>query len=48
MSRGNDGIPIFRQEPDYLKFLALLAATITRFGWILHDWVPRFLGFSGL
>jgi putative transposase len=39
MSRGNDGIPIFREEPDYLKFLALLAAAITRFRWILHDWV---------
>ena len=39
MSRGNDGIPLFRDDVDRLKFIALLAHTVKRFGWILLDWV---------
>ncbi len=38
MSRGNDGIPLYRDDVDHLKFLELLVATIKRFGWVLHDW----------
>jgi len=38
MSRGNDGIPIFRDDTDRRKFLSLLERTITRFRWTLHDW----------
>ena len=39
MSRGNDGIPLFRDDIDRLKFLSLLSRTIRRFGWVLLDWV---------
>ena len=39
MSRGNDGVPIFRDDTDRLQFLALLAYVIVRFNWVLHDWV---------
>jgi putative transposase len=38
MSRGNDGIPIFRDDADHLRFLDLLVQSIERFGWLLHDW----------
>jgi REP element-mobilizing transposase RayT len=38
MSRGNDGIPIFRDDTDNLRFLDFLAEAIRRFGWVLHDW----------
>ena len=37
MSRGNDGIPIFRDDTDRRKLLSMLE-TITRFRWTLHDW----------
>ena len=38
MSRGNDGIPIFRDDEDRQFFLDLLAQEIARSGWILHDY----------
>jgi putative transposase len=38
MSRGNDGLTIFRNDQDRLLFLALLAEEVTRCGWILHDY----------
>jgi putative transposase len=37
MSRGNDGIPIFRDDADRLLLLDLLANEIQRSNWILHD-----------
>jgi len=39
MSRGNDGIPIVRDDIDRKKFLELLVRAIPRFGWVLHDWI---------
>jgi putative transposase len=38
MSRGNDGIPIFRDDDDRQLFLHLLAQEIARSGWILHEY----------
>lgn len=38
MSRGNDGLTIFRDDEDRLLFLALLAEEVTRCRWILHDY----------
>ena len=38
MSRGNDGIPIFRDDLDRQLFLDLLAQEISRSGWILHEY----------
>ena len=38
MSRGNDGIPIFRDDEDRQVFLDLLAQEISRSGWILHEY----------
>lgn len=38
MSRGNDGIPIFRDDEDRQLFLDLLAQEIARSGWILHEY----------
>jgi REP element-mobilizing transposase RayT len=38
MSRGNDGIPIFRDDQDRRLFLDLLAQEIVRSGWILHEY----------
>jgi putative transposase len=38
MSRGNDGIPIFRDDDDRQLFLDLLAQEIARSGWILHEY----------
>lgn len=38
MSRGNDGIALFRDDTDRLKFLDLLERAIARFNWVLHDW----------
>jgi hypothetical protein len=36
MSRGNDGIPIFRDDVDRTLFLELLAEEIARSKWIVH------------
>ena len=38
-SRGNNKDDIFLDEDDRLHFLALLAATVIRFGWRLYAWV---------
>jgi putative transposase len=38
-SRGNNKGDIFLDEDDRLRFLALLAATVIRFGWRLYAWV---------
>jgi putative transposase len=38
MSRGNDGIEIYRDDSDRLLFLELLAEEIERSHWILHDY----------
>ena len=38
MSRGNDGIPIFRDDEDRQLFLDLLAHEIARSNWILHEY----------
>jgi putative transposase len=38
MSRGNDGMTIFRDDQDRTLFLALLAEEVTRCRWILHDY----------
>ena len=38
MSRGNDGIPIFRDDQDRRLFLDLLSQEIVRSGWILHEY----------
>jgi hypothetical protein len=38
MSRGNDGIPIFRDDVDRTLFLDLLAEEIARSNWIVHDY----------
>jgi putative transposase len=38
MSRGNDGIPIFRDDEDRQLFLDLLAQEIVRSGWVLHEY----------
>ena len=38
MSRGNDGISIFRDDDDRRLFLDLLAQEIVRSGWILHEY----------
>jgi putative transposase len=38
MSRGNDGILIFRDDKDRERFLALLAEEIVRSAWTLHDY----------
>jgi len=37
MSRGNDGIAIFRDDQDRERFLELLGEEALRAGWILHD-----------
>jgi putative transposase len=39
MSRGNDGMALFRDNTDRLKFLELLERAIKRSNWIVHDWV---------
>jgi putative transposase len=36
-SRGNDGIPIFRDDEDRMLFLDLLAQEIVRSCWVLHE-----------
>src|SRR5512140_1219391 len=38
MSRGNDGIPIFRDDADRILFLKLLVEEAERSRWILHDY----------
>jgi putative transposase len=38
MSRGNDGILVFRDDLDRERFLALLAEEIVRSRWTLHDY----------
>jgi putative transposase len=38
MSRGNDGIPIFRDDEDRQLFLDLLVEEIARSGWVLHEY----------
>ena len=38
MSRGNDGIPIFRDDEDRQRFVSLLAEEIGRSRWVLHDY----------
>jgi putative transposase len=38
MSRGNDGIPIFRDDEDRSLFLDLLAQEIARSCWVLHEY----------
>ncbi|MGH9457476.1 MAG: transposase [Thermoanaerobaculia bacterium] len=38
-SRGNEQRMILLDHDDRLQFLALLAATIARFRWILHEFV---------
>jgi putative transposase len=38
MSRGNDGIPIFRDEKDRVTFLELLGQEAARCGWLVHDY----------
>lgn len=38
MSRGNDGIPIFRDDEDRALFLELLAEEVVRARWILRDY----------
>ncbi len=38
-SRGNNQGDIFLDDDDRLRFLALLAATVIRFGWRLYAWV---------
>lgn len=38
MSRGNDGIPIFRDDEDRRLFLELLAEEISRSRWVLHEY----------
>lgn len=38
MSRGNDGIVIFRDDVDRTRFLTLLAEEIARSRWTLHDY----------
>jgi putative transposase len=38
MSRGNDGIPTFRDDEDRELFLDLLAEEISRSRWILHEY----------
>lgn len=38
MSRGNDGIDLFRDDQDRLRFLEYLARAIKRFQWVVHDY----------
>jgi REP element-mobilizing transposase RayT len=38
MSRGNDGIAIFRDDDDRRLFLSLLEEEVARSRWILHDY----------
>jgi len=38
MSRGNDGIPLYREDTDRLRFLEFLERAIKRFRWVLHDY----------
>jgi putative transposase len=38
MSRGNDGIAIFRDDVDRRMFLTLLAEETARVGWIVHEY----------
>ena len=38
MSRGNDGIPILRDDEDRHLFLDLLSQEIVRSGWVLHEY----------
>ena len=38
MSRGNDGILIFRDDQDRVRFLLLLVEEIARSRWALHDY----------
>jgi putative transposase len=35
VSRGNRGSRIFRDDPDYLEYLKLLARSVERFGWYI-------------
>ncbi len=37
-SRGNDGMPIFREQRDRERHLALLAAVCAKYGWKCHVW----------
>src|SRR5688572_14905461 len=39
MSWGNDGMALFRDDTDRLKFLELLKRAIKRSNWIVNDWV---------
>ena len=39
MSRGVDGMNIFRDDLDRKLFVELLEETVVRHGWLLHDWV---------
>jgi putative transposase len=38
MSRGNDGIPIFRDDADRVLFLELLGEEVGRSRWIVHEY----------
>jgi putative transposase len=38
MSRGNDGIAIFRDDDDRLLFLDLLGEEVVRSRWVVHDY----------
>lgn len=38
MSRGNDGIPIFRDDADRVLFLEFLGEEVARSLWILHEY----------
>ena len=38
MSRGNDGIPIFRDDADRILFLELLGEEVARSRWIVHEY----------
>lgn len=38
MSRGNDGIEIFRDDQDRKLFLEILGEEVVRCGWVLHDY----------
>lgn len=38
MSRGNDGIPIFRDDADRVLFLELLGEEVERSRWLIHEY----------
>ena len=38
MSHGNDGIDLFRDDQDRLRFLEFLARAVKRFRWVVHDY----------